>query len=95
MEGVSSVTLPAGTAVCGYADGAMAAEGDAAGGKTVAFSLREPDTNVFFEQQLWTVNELLASADVEGIAGHVVETGGDGAVAGVALDPEYDGPRFF
>ena len=61
MEGVESVTLSAGTAVCGYADGAMVKAADKAGGKTVAFSLREPGTNVFFEQQLWTVCRALPS----------------------------------
>lgn len=55
MEEVASVTLPEGTAVCGYADGEMVTTVDESGGKTVLFRLANLSTSVFFEQQLWTV----------------------------------------
>ena len=58
LEGVGSVTLEAGTAVCGYADGGFC-DADSGGGKTVAFALKNPDTSVFFDKELWTVAELL------------------------------------
>ena len=73
-EGVDSVTLPAGVAFCGYAAGGMEMAADSEGGKTVGFALRSADTSVFFEQQLWSVPDLLApGSGVRHIAGHEVE----------------------
>ena len=76
LEGVGSVTLEAGTAVCGYADGGFC-DADSGGGKTVAFALKNPDTSVFFDKELWTVAELLERDDsgVDAIAGHSFESG--------------------
>jgi hypothetical protein len=62
LEGVDSATLDACTAFCGYAVGQMQSTADSAGGKTVAFNLRGPDTSVFFEGALCSVRELLDGA---------------------------------
>ena len=84
MEGVRDVRLQTGTAVCGYAAGSYVREADDDGGKTVGFALREPNTSVFFEQQLWTVAELLApGSSVKHIAGHSVVRGADGTVESI------------
>lgn len=90
-----SVTLDEGTAVCGYAEGSMRTSPDSAGGKSVAFALASLESVVWFERRLVTVRELLDEGDVDAIAGHLIMLDEDGSVAGIALDPEYDGPRYF
>lgn len=100
MEGVAEVTLDAGTAVCGYAAGRMRRAADSAGGKTVAFRLKEPSTSVFFEQQLHTVGALCAepsaaAAPVEAIAGHTLVRAADGRVEAVEADAAWEGERYF
>ena len=106
MEDVDSVTLPAGTAVCGYATGSMEASADSEGGKTVRFALREPQTSVFFEKELHTVASCLsptrrdeagaAAAPVESIAGHRVTRGAAGGeVEAIEADAAWEGARFF
>ncbi|KAL1507286.1 hypothetical protein AB1Y20_008133 [Prymnesium parvum] len=95
-EGVSSVSLPRGTAVCGYAAGAMAARPDAAGGKTVLFRLADLETSVFFEKQLCNVQALLDAPDVREIAGHLVERDEHTQqILSISPDPEYTGARYF
>ena len=51
-------------------------DADSGGGKTVAFALKNPDTSVFFDKELWTVAELLERDDsgVDAIAGHWSKT---------------------
>lgn len=95
-EGVDSVTLPAGVAFCGYAAGVMELAGDSEGGKTVGFALRSADTSVFFEQQLWSVADLLApGSGVRHIAGHEVERDAGGRVQAISPDPDWGGARYF
>lgn len=95
IESVGEVPLDAGTAICGYASGAMRHEADEAGGKTVAFALNSLDTSVFFERNLYAVRDLLAMGDVEAIAGHVSKLDNDGELSSLEIDPEYDGERYF
>ncbi|EOD30107.1 hypothetical protein EMIHUDRAFT_203578 [Emiliania huxleyi CCMP1516] len=94
--GVDSVTLPAGVAFCGYAAGGMEMAADSEGGKTVGFALRSADTSVFFEQQLWSVADLLApGSGVRHIAGHEVERDAGGRVQAISPDPDWGGARYF
>ena len=96
QDGTESVTLDEGTAVCGYADGSMRKEPDSDGGKSVAFALASIDSVVFFEKELRTIGEVLSLSDIDAIAGHTAEfdTSGERLV-GIALDPSYDGARYF
>ena len=57
------VALEIGTAVCGYAAGAMRAAPDARG-KAVGFALNSLDASVWFERELISVGELLERPDV-------------------------------
>ena len=90
---VESVTLEEGTAVCGYAAGAMsdASESD----RTVAFALASLDSVVWFERELRAVGELLSDPTVESIAGHAATLDEEGTVVGIALDAAYTGPRYY
>ena len=99
IGGAEAVTLDEGTAVCGYAEGAMCAAPDSAGGKTVAFALASLDAVVWFEHRLHAVRDLLEGGEgigqgIEGIAGHVAERDDAGRLVGIALDADYD-QRYF
>ena len=96
-EGVESVTLNEGVAMCGYAHGQMMASPDELGGKTVGFWLKTALTSFFFERELHTVASRLATgADVEAIAGHtIVRDAHTGEVQAIEADPEWAGARFF
>ena len=93
-EGIDSVSVMGATPLCGYADGAMEEAPDSAGGKTVAFSLRDLGTAVFFEQEVHTVGRLLESGF--DIVGHTVTRDlASGAPTALAVDPGYAGARYF
>jgi hypothetical protein len=96
MDGAPPVTVDRATPLCGYAEGSMVASPDSAGGKTVAFHLRSPDTSVFFEGELTTVRQLFASGGLESIAGHVIgRDASSGELDSIRLDVAYSGPRYF
>ena len=90
---VESVTLEEGTAVCGYAAGAMSAASES--DRTVAFALASLDSVVWFERELRAVGELLSDPTVESIAGHAATLDEKGSVVGIALDAAYTGPRYY
>lgn len=91
-----AVTIREGTAVCGYAAGGFRALPDSEGGKSVAFALASAETAVWFEQQLWSVGELLSDPDegVEQIAGHTPLYDEEGALCGFTLEKDYEA-RYF
>ena len=91
-----SVTLDEGTAVCGYAAGAMRTSADSEGGRSVGFALANLESVVWFEQELHAIGDLLADDSIDGIAGHVAEFDpASKQPIRIAIDPSYDGPRYF
>lgn len=92
--GAAPVTIDALSPFCGYAHGTMREVADSAGGKTVAFSLQSLSTTVFFEGAMWSVGELL-ERELR-IAGYTATRDAQtGALAGLAVDETYRGPRYF
>ena len=90
------MSLSAGTAICGYAVGSLEAVPDSAGGKTVAFALRQPSTSVFFERELATVSSCVGpDCDADTVAGHVLRRSEEGEVISIELDSTWEGRRYF
>ena len=114
MDGFDSVTLDENTVFCGYAFGELlhtAAPGEGSSrmeDTTVALSLSSSlpgglSTAVFFDNQVWTLSELLsahagedAGERVKSIAGHTaVFDEASGELVSLEEDAEYEGPHYF
>ena len=93
---VESVTLDEGTAICGYAQGAMRDSADSDGERSVGFALADLESVVWFEQALHAVGDLLADETIDAIAGHIAQYDElSGQPISIAIDPTYEGPRYF
>jgi len=68
------VIIDAGTPLCGYAAGDMQPKADV-GGKSVKFGVSEDGVGcVWFESKLQPLRQVLQMLDVDGLAGHDIET---------------------
>lgn len=92
--GEKSITLPGGTALCGYGSGSMCAERpERARGRYTEYRLIGCAT-VWFEGELTNACELLQRDDIEHIAGHEAVRSAYGELQSIRADEDY-ADRFF
>ena len=93
-DGEASITLPGGTALCGYGSGSMCAERpERARGRYTEYRLIGCAT-VWFEGELTNACELLQRDDIERIAGHEAVRNANGELQSIRAEEEY-ADRYF